>query len=103
MVCYDGTVRNSLGDLIQWIYGEDGMDGAYIEKQTIETFGLNGREFGHNYRVDLTDPAGGFLPGVLQVGVDDSSLELQMKLDEEFARLVEDRRLCPLTSLITFP
>jgi DNA-directed RNA polymerase II subunit RPB1 len=93
MVCYDGTVRNSLGDLVQWIYGEDGMDGAFIEKQTIETFGLNDREFEHNYRVDVTDLAGGFLPGVLQVGVDDSSLELQVKLDEEYARLVEDRRL----------
>jgi len=93
MVCYDGTVRNSLGDLIQFVYGEDGMDGAFIEKQTIETFGLNDREFEHNYRVDVTDPSGGFLPGVLQVGIDDSSLELQSKLDEEFARLVDDRRL----------
>ncbi|TFK38673.1 hypothetical protein BDQ12DRAFT_683152 [Crucibulum laeve] len=93
MVCYDGTVRNSLGDLIEFVYGEDGMDGAYIEKQTIETFGLNNKEFEHNYRVDVTDPAGGFLPGVLQVGVDDSSLELQVKLDEEYTQLVEDRRL----------
>lgn len=93
MVCYDGTVRNSLGDLIQFVYGEDGMDGAFIEKQNIETFGLNNQEFEHNYRVDVTLPAGGFLPGVLQVGIDDSSLELQSKLDEEFSRLVEDRRV----------
>jgi DNA-directed RNA polymerase II subunit RPB1 len=93
MVCYDGTVRNSLGDLIQFVYGEDGMDGAFIEKQNIETFGLNHEEFEHNYRVDVTVADGGFLPGVLQVGIDDSSLELQSKLDEEFARLVEDRRV----------
>ncbi|KAI0063081.1 beta and beta-prime subunits of DNA dependent RNA-polymerase [Artomyces pyxidatus] len=93
MVCYDGTVRNSLGDLIQFVYGEDGMDGAFIERQHIDTFDLNHREFEHNYRVDVTDPAGGFLPGVLQVGIDDSSLELQSKLDEEYAQLVEDRRL----------
>ncbi|KAE9397231.1 beta and beta-prime subunits of DNA dependent RNA-polymerase [Gymnopus androsaceus JB14] len=73
MVCYDGTVRNSLGDLIQFVYGED--------------------EFEHNYRVDVTDPTGGFLPGVLQVGIDDSSLELQKKLDEEYDQLVADRRL----------
>ncbi|EKM83352.1 hypothetical protein AGABI1DRAFT_65857 [Agaricus bisporus var. burnettii JB137-S8] len=92
MVCYDGTVRNSLGDLIQFVYGEDGMDGAFIEKQTIETFGLNDKEFQHNYRVDVTDPEGGFLPGVLQVGIDDSSLELQQKLDEEYKQLVEDRK-----------
>ena len=93
MVCYDGTVRNSLGDLIQFIYGEDGMDGAFIERQTIETFGLSDKEFEHNYRVDVTDPAGGFMPNVLQAGIDDSSLELQAKLDEEYARLVEDRKL----------
>ncbi|KAH0590072.1 DNA-directed RNA polymerase II subunit rpb1 [Termitomyces sp. J132] len=92
-VCYDGTVRNSLGDLIQFVYGEDGMDGAFIEKQTIETFGLSDKEFEHNYRVDVTDPAGGFLPGVLQIGIDDSSLELQSKLDEEYTRLLEDRRV----------
>ncbi|THG98988.1 hypothetical protein EW026_g3272 [Hermanssonia centrifuga] len=93
MVCYDGTVRNSLGDLIQFVYGEDGMDGAFIERQNIETFALNNREFEHDYRVDVTDPSGGFLPGVLQVGLDDSSLELQAKLDEEFAQLSQDRRM----------
>jgi DNA-directed RNA polymerase II subunit RPB1 len=92
MVNYDGTVRNSLGDVLQFVYGEDGMDGAYIERQRIETFHLNTLEFEHNYRVDVTDPAGGFLPGVLQVGIDDSSLELQARLDEEYAQLLEDRR-----------
>jgi hypothetical protein len=29
--------------------------------------------------VDVTLAAGGFLPGVLQVGIDDSSLKLQSK------------------------
>ena len=93
MVCYDGTVRNSLGDLIQFNYGEDGMDGAFIERQSIETFGLSNKEFEHNYRVDVTDPAGGFMANVLQAGIDDNSLDLQAKLDEEYGRLVEDRKL----------
>ena len=91
MVHYDSTVRNSLGDLIQFIYGEDGMDGAFIERQKIDTFALNNKEFEHKYRVDVTDKEGGFLPGVLQIGIDDSSLELQAKLDEEYERLVQDR------------
>ena len=93
MVCYDGTVRNSLGDLIQFVYGEDGMDGAFIERQNIETYALNNLEFEHDYRVDVTDPLGRFMPGVLQAGLDDSSLELQAKLGEEFAQLSESRRL----------
>ncbi|KAH9964633.1 beta and beta-prime subunits of DNA dependent RNA-polymerase [Russula dissimulans] len=93
MVNYDGTVRNSLGDVLQFVYGEDGMDGGYIERQRIETFHLNNREFEHHYRVDVTDAAGGFLPGVLQVGIDDNSLELQARLDEEYTQLLEDRRI----------
>ena len=39
------------------------MDGAFIEKQTIKTFGLKDRAFEHNCR------AGGFLPSVLQIGM----------------------------------
>ena len=110
IVCYDGTVRNSLGDLIQFNYGKDGKDGAFIEKQSIKTFGLSNKEFEHNYRVDATDPAGGFMANVLQAAIDDSSLELQAKLDEEYRRLVDDRKLLreffprvPTNSPITYP
>ncbi|TEB32500.1 beta and beta-prime subunits of DNA dependent RNA-polymerase [Coprinellus micaceus] len=86
MVCYDGTVHSSLGDFIQFVYGEDSMDGAFSEKQSIETFTLHNAEFQHKYRVDVTDPAGGFMAGVLQVGVNDSPTVLQEKLDQEFAK-----------------
>ncbi|KAJ8073228.1 DNA-directed RNA polymerase II core subunit rpo21 [Marasmius tenuissimus] len=69
------------------------MDSAFIEKQSTNMFGLNNKEFKHIYRVDVTDPSGGFLPDVLQVGLDDSSLELQTKLDKKFTTLIEDCRL----------
>jgi hypothetical protein len=36
LIRYDGTVRNAVGDVIQFLYGEDGMDGAAIESQKIE-------------------------------------------------------------------
>ncbi|KAJ7668592.1 hypothetical protein DFH06DRAFT_1126070 [Mycena polygramma] len=61
MVCYDGTVRDPLGDLIQFVYGEDGMDGAFIEKQNVDTFALTDEQFRHNYRVDVTDEKSGFM------------------------------------------
>ncbi|KAF8442027.1 hypothetical protein L210DRAFT_854519 [Boletus edulis BED1] len=81
MVCYDGTMQNFLGDLIQFIYGEDGMDGTFIERQKIETFGMSDREFEHNYQVYMMDKEGGFLPGVLQIRINDSLLELLAKLN----------------------
>ena len=41
------------------------------------------------------DKEGGFPPGVLQIGIDNSSLELQAKLDEEYGQLVRNRQqLC---------
>ena len=33
MVNYDGTVRNSVGQLIQLRYGEDGLAGEHVEFQ----------------------------------------------------------------------
>lgn len=35
MVYYDGTVRNSRGQIIEFLYGEDGMDGRWIEHQQV--------------------------------------------------------------------
>ncbi len=31
MVKYDSTVRDSSGNIVQFLYGEDGMDGQMIE------------------------------------------------------------------------
>ncbi len=36
MVRYGGTVRNSQGDVVQFLYGEDGMDAVRIESQSFE-------------------------------------------------------------------
>ncbi|CAE6495524.1 unnamed protein product, partial [Rhizoctonia solani] len=92
-VCYDGTVRNSLGDIVQFAYGEDGMDGAFIERQSVEPYRLSNRAFDRKYRVDVLEAGSGFSPGTLQVGLDSSSPELQYRLDNEFAQLTKDRKM----------
>jgi DNA-directed RNA polymerase II subunit RPB1 len=38
---YDNTVRTATGSIIQYIYGEDGMDGCKIETQYINTINKN--------------------------------------------------------------
>ena len=35
MVSYDYSVRNSSGSIVQFIYGDDGMDGTFIESQPL--------------------------------------------------------------------
>jgi hypothetical protein len=32
MVRYDGTVRNSLGEIVQFLYGEDGLDATSVDE-----------------------------------------------------------------------
>lgn len=91
MICYDGTVRNSTNNVIQFAYGEDGIDGARVERQNLLTHTLNDREFQRRFRVDLQE--GGFRKGSLQAGLDDWSPELQDLLDEEYAQLEADRKL----------
>lgn len=95
MVAYDGTVRNSLGDVVQFIYGEDAMDGAFIEEQVVDPIRLSDARFEQRYRVDVMDPQWDFKRGSLQVGLidPDSLQELQHLLDLEYDQLKEDRRL----------
>lgn len=40
-VYYDNTVRNAAGMIIQYIYGEDGMDGTKIELQYVPTIDMD--------------------------------------------------------------
>jgi len=51
-VKYDGTVRNSKNDVIQFYYGEDGFDGTAIENQVFDTMLLSDAEFASKYHVD---------------------------------------------------
>ncbi|KAF9977602.1 DNA-directed RNA polymerase II subunit rpb1 [Actinomortierella ambigua] len=105
MVKYDGTVRNSLGHVIQFCYGEDGMDACHVEKQKLDSVKLSHAAFEKKYRVDLTDKSRGFKPGSLDYSVikaiEEGDAEaakrgepdLQTLLEQEFQQLQEDRDL----------
>lgn len=56
MCKYDGTVRNSLGDIVQFVYGEDGLDGAHIEAQRVDIITCSDKQFERKFRVDLMEP-----------------------------------------------
>jgi DNA-directed RNA polymerase beta' subunit len=54
-VYYDNTVRNAGGTIIQYIYGEDGMDGSKIESQYIPTIEMHTMEIEMNYNLRESD------------------------------------------------
>ncbi|KAG8036703.1 hypothetical protein G9C98_004025 [Cotesia typhae] len=52
MVHYDGTVRNSVGQLIQLRYGEDGLCGETVEFQNLPTIKLSHKAFEKKFKFD---------------------------------------------------
>jgi DNA-directed RNA polymerase II subunit RPB1 len=55
MVNYDGTVRNSVGQLIQLRYGEDGLCGEGVEFQNLPTIKLSNKAFEKRFKFDSSN------------------------------------------------
>ncbi|XP_076447763.1 DNA-directed RNA polymerase II subunit RPB1-like isoform X2 [Babylonia areolata] len=93
MVQYDGTVRDqSSGQLLQFRYGEDGLDAACMEHQSMPSLLLSDAVLQKRHRLDVTDSSRleSFLtPEVAQeVRTDVNCLT---KLEEEWRQLLDDR------------
>ncbi|CAG8893732.1 unnamed protein product [Penicillium egyptiacum] len=92
MVKYDGTVRNSLGDIIQFIYGEDGLDGAHIENQRVDHIKCSDAKLLERFRVDVMDPERTLGPEILeQANEIAGDIEVQRYFDEEWEAILKDR------------
>ena len=57
MIAYDGTVRNALGEVVQFLYGEDGMDPTQIERQRMSQAGMRHDRFRQEVEWPLDNPA----------------------------------------------
>ncbi|KAK3694861.1 hypothetical protein B0T22DRAFT_84642 [Podospora appendiculata] len=92
---YDGTVRNSLGDIIQFVYGEDGLDGISIEKQRMDHMNISSPAFEDRYRLDVMDEtASNNALQALEYGKEMASDGMtQALLDAEYDQLLSDRKL----------
>ena len=89
---YDGTVRNSLGEILQFQYGEDGLDGTRIEKQSLETLMISDEEFKRRYLwVAGSDEYREYLSHDVYEMVS-KSRTAQQTLFEEFKQLALDRK-----------
>jgi DNA-directed RNA polymerase II subunit RPB1 len=101
MVKYDGTVRNSLGDIVEFIYGEDGLDAVHIEKQKVDIVNISDKKFENMFRLDVMDQANPLPVDKLEHANDlMGDVEVQHLLDEEYEALVETRELLRTVSRV---
>ncbi|KAF7272976.1 DNA-directed RNA polymerase II subunit RPB1-like [Rhynchophorus ferrugineus] len=92
MVNYDGTVRNSVGQLIQLRYGEDGLCGEMVEFQSLPTVKLSNKSFEKKFRFDPTNER--YLRRVFNEDIIKeimSSGEVIAELEKEWEQLQKDR------------
>ena len=98
MLRYDGTIRNSMGDVIQFLYGEDGMDGTAIEGQKLRHLKFKPSQFEKWYKIELEESGARGLSyidsSIVQALTDPSiRLKVQTKLNEEYNQLLEDVKM----------
>eukprot|EP00816_Leptocylindrus_hargravesii_P004270 CAMPEP_0196809198 /NCGR_PEP_ID=MMETSP1362-20130617/9154_1 /TAXON_ID=163516 /ORGANISM="Leptocylindrus danicus, Strain CCMP1856" /LENGTH=1770 /DNA_ID=CAMNT_0042183805 /DNA_START=2209 /DNA_END=7521 /DNA_ORIENTATION=+ len=99
MAKYDGTLRTSNGQIVQFLYGEDGMDAVWIESQYFDSLTLAKDAFNDRYMLNTQDPEFGIdkqgLPFIEQEIVEDCrhDQEVQLALDREFEQLKDEQRI----------
>jgi DNA-directed RNA polymerase II subunit RPB1 len=100
MARYDGTLRTSGGNIVQFLYGEDGMDAVYIERQEFESLTLAKKAFHHRYELSVSDDNFGKDPTTglhfLEADIIEdckNDPEVQQLLDRELEILKEDQRM----------
>lgn len=99
MARYDGTLRTSGGQIVQFLYGEDGMDAVWIERQSFDSLTLNKRQFEERYLLQSDDPNFGYddqnIPFLEAEIIEDCrhNPEVQQVLDREMEALKEDQRI----------
>lgn len=95
-VYYDQTVRNATGALVQYLYGEDGMDGTKIEKQFIPYIEMNTIEMDNLYHLRPEDPMHLYLTDdamkkLKDNGSGSSSGSWYARCKNHFQQLLDDR------------
>ena len=85
---YDNTVRNANGAIIQFIYGEDGMDGCKIETQLIPTIEMRFLDMEVKYNLTTADKLESYLTPEANKKITKQTFE---RCKEHFKSLVEDK------------
>lgn len=86
---YDGTIRSELGEVVQFLYGEDGMASEFIEDQEVELMKLSHEQMAAKFKHNYTQANYG--EGWIRAAMDREeirhNLEKQQLLDKEYDEL----------------
>ena len=81
MVKYDGTVRTSNEQMVQFLYGEDGMAGEHIEDMTIQLLKLDNKAVEKKYK---------FMPTTMRTADLEDRLKKSLQSESMIKDIVND-------------
>ena len=87
-VYYDQTVRNATGAIVQYLYGEDGIEGTKVENQRISYIDMNIVEIEAVHHLRKSDPVELFMT---EKALGELTPEVFTRLTAHYDALVEDR------------
>ena len=92
-VTYDRSVRMPNGGIVQFLYGEDGMDACSIETHDVKTFGMDlaATADRHLWTAGDTDPMGALLSASVVEALKTDKGKTYARLEAHFRRIVEDK------------
>lgn len=99
MVNYDGTVRNSVGQLIQLRYGEDGLSPETVEFQSLPTIKLSNKAFEKKFKFDHSNDR--YLRRIFNEDIAKeltNSAEVINEIEQEWEQLNRIAKLCAPSS-----
>ena len=92
IVAYDGTVRNSQGNIIQFLYGSDGMHPAKLEKDKLEILCYNNDEMRDKFRF-YNEDWNKLVSADIKKYITSKSKEFNEIMDAEYEKLIGYRDL----------
>ncbi len=87
---YDYTVRNASGAIVQFLYGEDGIDGSKIESQPLPFIDMDYAKLRKEYLFTAADNVDVYLSSDVAKEFKKTP-EWEQKMDDHFRQLLQDR------------
>jgi DNA-directed RNA polymerase II subunit RPB1 len=89
-IYYDQTVRNAAGSIIQFIYGEDGMEGTKIEQQIVPHINMDIIGMSEAYLITPQDNMKMYLTDAA-FKEHSKNVEWRKEIEDNFKEIVKDR------------
>ena len=92
-VKHDYTIRNSNDVIVQFLYGEDGIDPIKIEKQNIFTITMTNEEIERDFRINIKHLKKYILPEVYETFLTKYDKNMQKLFNEYYQSILNEKKI----------